>query len=98
MKYDPETSTIEFTVQVPVEGVVRAARNDHGHLQDEDLVPVAALMQLLVTYRHKLNLNVVIDLLKSHPDFAEALALESYFHPEATGRWALPNSAKHAAE
>jgi hypothetical protein len=70
MKYDPETSTIEFTVHLPVGAVAEA----YEYVATEaKAVPVAAITYLLEAHADEAMLYRIIDLLKSRGDFEDTL-------------------------
>jgi hypothetical protein len=71
MKYDPETSAIEFTVRVPVSTVAEAYEYVHTEAK---AVPVAAITHLLEAHADEAMVNRIVDLLKDRDDFADALA------------------------
>lgn len=79
MKYDPETTTIEFTVQVPVDWIPAIAECHDSNEASETWVPLAALMHLLETYKAGVPIVRALDMLKDHPGFDDALAGGGYF-------------------
>lgn len=73
MKYDPETSMIEFTVQVPVDLVAVIAECHDNNEASETWVPLAALMHLLETYKVNIPVHRILDALMEHEDFDDAV-------------------------
>lgn len=78
MKYDPETTMIEFTVEVDPEVIAVVYEQ---HTRDRTvLMPVAALLELLTKCREHVSPHHVLDELQDHPNFQAAL--REYLIPE----------------
>jgi hypothetical protein len=79
MKFDDETSTIEFTVHVPVGAVAAACEYVES---THAAVPVAALMHLLKNNVEQVSVPHIIAVIKDHVNFEDSLAAHGLFLAE----------------
>lgn len=74
MKYDPETTTVEFTVRVPVDWIPAIAESHGTSEAPESWVPLGALMHLLDTHKAELPVHRILMAIMDHEDFDDSVA------------------------